>query len=69
LDRSSKALENQQKWNIVSPLRIDCLTELRFYVPLGDVLQANRLAWCGKTKPNTTKAHIHQSKELYHNTK
>jgi len=22
-----------------------------------------------KTKPNTTKAHIHQSKEMYNNTK
>jgi len=27
------------------------------------------LAWYGKTKPNTTKAHIHQSKEMYYNTK
>jgi len=26
----------------------------------GDVLQANLLAWYGKTKTNTTKAHIHQ---------
>jgi len=25
--------------------------------------------WYGKTKPNTTKAHSHQSKEMYHNTK
>jgi len=32
----------------------------------GDV---NLLAWRGKTKPNTTKAHIHQSKEMYYNTK
>jgi len=29
----------------------------------GDVPQANLLAWCGKTKPNTTKARIHQSKK------
>jgi len=36
-----------------------------------DVLQANLLAWHGKTKPNTTKPHIHQSKEMYYkiNTK
>jgi len=34
----------------------------------GDVPQANRLVWYGKTKPNTTKARIHQSKETY-NTK
>jgi len=27
------------------------------------------LAWYGKTKPNTTKAHIHQSEEMYYNTK
>jgi len=31
--------------------------------------QANLLAWYGKTKPNTTKAHIYQSKEMYNNTK
>jgi len=35
----------------------------------GDVPQANLLAWYRKTKPNTTKAHIHQSKEMYYNTK
>jgi len=35
----------------------------------GDILQANFLAWYGKNKPNTTKAHIHQSKETYNNTK
>jgi len=29
---------------------------------------ANLLAWYGKTKPNTTKANIHQSKETYYNT-
>jgi len=27
------------------------------------------MSWYGKTKPNTTKAHIHQSKEMYYNTK
>jgi len=27
------------------------------------------LAWHGKTKPNTTKAHINQSKQMYYNTK
>ena len=35
----------------------------------GDVPQANLWAWYGKTKPNTTKAHIHQSKQMYFNTK
>ena len=35
----------------------------------GDVLQTNLLTWYRKTKPNTTKAHIHQSKEMYYNTK
>ena len=34
-----------------------------------DVPQTNVLAWYGKTKPNTTKAHSHQSKEMYCNTK
>jgi len=52
------------------------LIELRFLRPtwhkighFRDVPQANLLVWYGKTKPNTTKAHIHQSKEMYHNTK
>jgi len=37
----------------------------------GDVHQAkaNFLVWHGKTKPNTTKAHIHQLKDRYYNTK
>jgi len=30
-----------------------------------DVPQANLFAWYGKTKPNTTKARIHQSKQMY----
>ena len=30
----------------------------------GDVPQASLLAWYGKTKSNTTKAHIRQSKEI-----
>jgi len=33
----------------------------------GDVPQAKLLASYVKTKPNTTKAHIHQSKEIYNN--
>jgi len=37
--------------------------------PFGDVPQAKLLAWYGKTKPNTTKASIHQSTEIYCNTK
>jgi len=32
-----------------------------------DVPQANRSEWYGKTKPNTTKAHIHQSKNVLQN--
>ena len=31
--------------------------------------QANPLAWYRETKPNTTKAHIHQSKQIYYNAK
>jgi len=36
-----------------------------------DVPQANLLAWYGKTEPNTTNAHVHQSKQMYNkiNTK
>jgi len=35
----------------------------------GDVPQASLLAWYGKTKPNTTNTQIHQSKQMYYNTK
>jgi len=35
----------------------------------GDVPQANLLAWYRKTKPDTTKGRIHQSKQVYYNTK
>jgi len=31
--------------------------------------QTNLLAWYGKTKPNTTKVRIDQSKQMYYNTK
>jgi len=34
-----------------------------------DVPQANLLAWYGKTKANITQACIHQSNEMYYNTK
>jgi len=34
-----------------------------------DVPQANLLAWYGKTKPNTARAHIYESKAMYYNTK
>jgi len=58
------------------------LTELWFYVPLdtklvisemfpnpistGLVIFHTNFVW--KTKPNTTKARIHQSKDMYYNT-
>ena len=57
---------------------IDWLIVLWFCVPLDTqwVISetfplANLLAWCGgkKTKPNTTKARIYQSKQIYCNTK
>jgi len=35
---------------------------------LGDVPQTNLLSWYGKTKPDTTKACIHKSQEMYYNT-
>ena len=38
------------------------------YVITETFQQASLLAWHGKTKPNTTKAGIHQSKEMYYNT-
>ena len=34
-----------------------------------DLPQANLLAWYGKSKPNITKAHIYQWKEMCYNTK
>jgi len=50
------------------PLTIDWLIELWFYDTkyfISETFpQANILAWYGKTKPNTTKARIHQSKEV-----
>jgi len=52
------------------------LIELRSYIPLKtkQVISekfSKLISWLGmdKTKPNTTKAHIHQSKEMYYNTK
>ena len=56
---------------------IDRLIELWFYVPLDTKMvisetfpQVSLFSWyTKKTKPNTTKAHIHQSKEMYYNTK
>jgi len=33
------------------------------------VPQTSLLPWYGKTKPNTTKAHIHQPKQMYYSTK
>jgi len=56
---------------------LSSLIELSFHVPLDTkqvisetfFFKANLLAWYGKkTKPNTTKARIHQSKEMYCNT-
>jgi len=35
----------------------------------GDVPWANLLGWYEKTKPNTTKAHNHQSNKMYYNIK
>jgi len=35
----------------------------------GDIPQASLLARYEKTKPNTTQSRIHQSKEMYYNTK
>ena len=50
------------------PLTIDWLIELWFYDTkyfMSETFpQTNILAWYGKTKPNTTKARIHQSKEV-----
>jgi len=50
------------------------LSEFRFYAPLDTkrVISetfSKQIFWLGmeKTKPNTTKACIHQSKEMYYN--
>jgi len=49
------------------------LIKLKFHVPLNRSFrrhspsQSHGLVW--KTEPNTTKAHIHQSKQMYYNTK
>jgi len=49
----------------------DWLSQLRFYVPLNTNRSFRRcsVSQSLKTKPNTTRAHIHQSTELYNNTK
>jgi len=61
---------------VVAVAGFNRLTESRFLHPnrhktghFTDFPKANLLAWYGRTKPNTTKAHIHQSKEMYYNTK
>jgi len=61
---------------ILQTISIDWLVELKLLRPtqhktgnFGYVPQANLLAWYGKIKPNTTKARIRQSKEMYYNTK
>jgi len=66
--------QTTQKLNILQ-LKQKHTNGLMFQVPNDTKLvvsetfpQANLLAWYGKTKPNTTKAHIHQSKETYYNT-
>ena len=53
---------------------IDGLTESWFYVPLDTKRErrfARPISWLGmeKTQPNATKARIHQSTEMYYNTK
>jgi len=52
---------------------IDCIKVLRptqhKIGDFGDVPQHNLLAWGGETKPNTTRARIHQAKQMYYNTK
>jgi len=66
----------EDNWGSLAGSGSHGLIELWFYIPtrhktghFGDVPQTKLLAWYGKTKPNTTKAHIHQSKEMYYNTK
>jgi len=48
---------------------IDCIVVLRptrhKIDHFGDIPEDKLLAWHGKTSPNTTKAHIHQSNEVY----
>ena len=69
----SKALGSRSQW-IQCSTKITMMSyELRFYIPTqhkighyGNVPQANLSAWYGKTKPNTTKASIHQPKEMYY---
>jgi len=46
-----------------------CLNELRFYIPLDTFLRHSPSQGMEKTKPKATKVHIHQSKEMYYNTK
>jgi len=61
----SRDLLNFQEYNY--ELKVLRLTQYKIS-QFGDVPQA-WLAWYGKTKLNTTKATIRQSKEMYYNRK
>jgi len=45
------------------------LRTIQHKIDFGDVSQANLWAWHVKTTHNTTKVHIHQSKQMYYNKK
>jgi len=64
-NQQCQSTEGNSNWLQVNVL---CPTQQKIG-HFGNVPQANLLAWYGKTKPNTTKAHIHGSKEMYYDTK
>jgi len=67
---SCKGVQNTGRWSCYWLLMVKVVHPTQHKIGhLGDVLQANLLAWYGKTKPNTTEAHTDQSKEMYYNTK
>jgi len=67
---NQQQLGNPGKWPLINCDRVEVLRPtLNKKGHFGDVPQANLSAPYGKTKPDATKAHIHQSKQTYYNTK
>jgi len=47
---------------LIDSVKVSCPTQHKI-AHFGNIPQANILAWYGKTKPKSTKARIHQSRE------
>jgi len=52
---------------VVDSVKVLCPTQHKMVI--AETFPKLGLAWYGKTKPNITKTHIHQSKQMYYSTK